>query len=164
MDFIDKYFQAERSESLLFIVVGILSVLAALVFWLDIQKPFYNGMGWPLLLVALIQLTVGLTVLMRSSQDAERVNKMVEREPYRIDREEIPRMEQVMKNFVWYRWIEILLSLAGLALILFFEEPGYWKGVGAGLFLQAGLMLVLDFFAERRGQAYLDALRDFIEG
>lgn len=164
MDFIGKYFQAERSESLLFIVIGILSILAALVFWLDIRKPFYNGMAWPLLLVALIQLIVGLTVFLRSPQDMERVNRMAKREPYRIDREEIPRMEQVMKNFMLYRWVEIALSLAGLALILSFREPGYWKGVGAGLFLQAGLMLLLDFFAERRGQAYLEALRDFIGG
>ena len=34
----------------------------------------------------------------------------------------------------------------------------FWRGVGLGLALQAGLMLLLDLFAEARGSTYLDWL------
>ncbi len=162
MDFINRYFAAERSESMLFMAVGVVSILISFFFWFGLKQAFHNGMAWPLFLVGLIQLTVGYIVFVRTPGDVERVNKVVSHEPGRLQQEEIPRMEQVMQNFVIYRWVEMGLAIIGLALFLYFGQGSYWKGVGAGLFLQASLMLFLDLFAERRGQEYLEALRDLI--
>ena len=153
--FIESYFDAERAEALLFCSVGAVAMVIALLCWR--QSPFLRGMAWPLLIVAAIQLTVGITVYRRSPHDIARVMQIVQAEPARIGTEEIPRMTTVMRNFLYYRYFEIALCLTGLALLA--VTRGQWQGVGAGLLLQASLMLGLDYFAEARGHTYLMALR-----
>lgn len=64
-------------------------------------------------------------------------------------------MQAVMKNFVIYRWTEVALLVLGALLWAFAPPASAWRGAGLGLAVQAGLMLALDFFAERRGDAYL---------
>jgi hypothetical protein len=70
-------------------------------------------------------------------------------------------MEKVMRNFVAIRYVEIGLALIGLLLIVFNRDVNFWKGFGAGLLAQAVLMLLADYFAERRGAEYLKQLLDF---
>jgi hypothetical protein len=38
-----------------------------------------------------------------------------------------------------------------------------WRGIGLGLFIQASIVLSLDFFAERRGHIYFVYLQELIE-
>jgi hypothetical protein len=60
---------------------------------------------------------------------------------------------------VWYRNIEIALILAGSALVFFTEGSAYLHGLGKALTIQSSLMLLLDYFAERRGAAYVQFLQ-----
>ncbi len=158
MEQISKYFNAEKYESLLFVLVGIFAILFAAYFLVKVKIPFYTGMAYPLIAVAIIQIVVGTSVYFRSPKDILRVNNIVEREKSKINAEEIPRMEVIMKNFVIYRWIEIILLLAGIIMFFYFEPNVLWKGVGLGLAIQASFMLLLDFFAESRGKTYLEFL------
>ena len=66
-------------------------------------------------------------------------------------------MEVVMENIHLYKYIEIALILIGFSLY-FYVEASVWRGVGLGLIIQSGFLLLLDFFAMSRGQAYLDEL------
>jgi hypothetical protein len=159
MEQISKYFNAEKSESLLFVVVGIVALLLSAYFLVKMKLPFYNGMAYPFIMIALIQLTVGSSVYFRSPKDIARVNQMVQTETAKIQTEEIPRMEIVMKKFVLYRWIEIALVVMGIALFLYFQPMTLWKGIGLGLAIQSSFMLLLDYFAESRGKVYLDYLQ-----
>ncbi len=67
-------------------------------------------------------------------------------------------MVVVMKNFVIYRYAEIVLMILGLFLFFYFQDKTIWKGIGIGFFIQASLMLSLDYFAEKRGTEYLQEL------
>ena len=162
---IEKYFMAEKQESLVFIIIGLLAVLAAIYFLFFHHSAFGKGISIPLLLIAAIQITVGVTVHKRSDQ--QRIDNVYcyDLDPSKLRNEEVPRMVTVMKNFAVLRWVEIALALAGLALVLIFRRDVnnlFWFGIGVGLGIQAILMLVADFFAERRGQVYLDGLRSFL--
>ncbi len=158
MNAIQEYFTTEKQESLLFIMVGTIAIGIGIYFLLKIKQPYFNGMAYSFMAIALIQLTVGISVYGRSPKDIERVTEIVQTDSTRIQTEEMPRMKTVMKNFVIYRWVEIALLLLGV--ILFFMAPAQtlWKGVGLGLAIQAGLMLLLDYFAEKRGAEYLKYL------
>jgi hypothetical protein len=158
MNPVEKYFGAEKAESFLFVLVGLVAITLAVYFFAKLKQPFYNGIAYPLIAIALIQITVGGSVYLRSSKDIARVNQMIQIDKTRIQTEEIPRMKIVMNNFVLYRWIEIVLVLIGLALLFYFKSATMWKGVGLGLVIQSALMLLLDFFAESRGREYLDYL------
>lgn len=158
MDGISAYFAAERAESLLFIAVGAAALAAAAYVLITRRAAFYRGMAVPLVLVGLIQLVVGSTVFVRSPQDDARVHAALQADRAHIRTVELPRMKVVQRNFVVYRWVEIGLLLAGAALFAFAARGTAARGAGAGLALQAGLMLALDFFAERRADAYIALL------
>lgn len=160
MEQILKYFNAEKGESLLFAAVGLVAIILASYFLIKIKQPFYNGMAIPLILIALIQLTVGASVYLRSPKDILKVENMLSNDKEKIRTEEIPRMETVMKNFLIYRYVELVLMIAGLILMFIFKENEFVKGIGIALFIQAGLMLALDFFAKKRGHEYLSFLID----
>lgn len=154
-----NYFNAEKFESLFFILIGIIAIITGIYFWVSIKEPFYKGIAIPLFLIALIQLTVGIAVYLRSPKDIIKVEHFLRSEPSKIQSDEIPRMEVVMKNFVVYRYVEIALIIIGLMLFFTLPDSYFWKGLGFGLSIQAGIMLLLDFFAENRGQSYLEFLK-----
>lgn len=162
MNPIEKYFNAEKYESVLFVLVGIMAITIATYFFVKVKQHFYSGMAYPLIAIALIQVIVGSSVYFRSPKDIVRVNEIVQTNKAKIQTEEIPRMIVVMKNFDIYRWVEIVLLVMGLFLFFYFQSMTIWKGIGLGLFIQAGFMLLLDFFAESRGKIYLEYLKTLV--
>ena len=163
---IEKYFTAEKSESLLFIFIGIAAIIAAIVFLFFLKTNFYKGMALPLLLIALIQITVGYTVYKRSDNDRQRNVYAYDLNPSELKIKEIPRMEKVNKNFVLYRWIEIALAVAGLTLIILYRsntDRSFLYGLGLGLLIQALIMLGADYFAEARAKEYTKGLKEFTQ-
>jgi hypothetical protein len=44
-----------------------------------------------------------------------------------------------------------------------FRQNLLLNGIGLGLFIQSSVVLLLDFFAERRGEVYLAYLKTIIE-
>jgi hypothetical protein len=159
MEQITKYFNAEKAESIIFILIGLVAILLSTYFFIRIKQPFYNGMSFSLIAIALIQLTVGSSVYLGSPKDIVRVSQILQTDKSKIQAEEIPRMEVVMKNFAMYKWIEIVLLIVGLIIFFYFQSATIWKGIGLGLFIQTGFMLLLDFFAESRGKTYLEYLQ-----
>jgi drug/metabolite transporter (DMT)-like permease len=166
---IEKYFNAEKSESLLFLIAGIIAVLLSVIFFFFMKNniSFFKGAAAPLLLIGLIQGIVGYTVYKRSDEDRKRNVYAYDMSPAQLKDPEIPRMETVMKNFVIYRWVEIIFIIAGLILIFMFRanpDKSFWYGLGLTLAIQAAIMLSLDFFAEKRGHIYLKGIREFTAG
>ena len=63
---IEKYFLAEKQESLLFIVIGIIGIILAVVFFFGLKTNFYKGAAVPLLTIGLLMGVAGYTVYARS--------------------------------------------------------------------------------------------------
>ena len=162
--FIYKYFIAEKQESLLFLIVGAVAIILSIIFWFFIKTnpAFFKGLAIPLLAIGLIQTVVGYTVYNRSDKQKMDVAYNIGIEPAGyIKQTEIPRMEKVMKNFVIYRWIEIVFIITGLVLIFLFRsnpDKSFWYGFGLALVIQAVIMLGADYFAEQRGKVYIEQL------
>ncbi|EIU5457910.1 TPA: hypothetical protein ACPHWC_001851 [Pseudomonas aeruginosa] len=154
---IETYFGAERSGGLLFVIAGTLAIGSSIWGWQ--HGPFWRGAAWPLAAVALIQIGVGITYLLRSPADLQRVQHIVTREQARIAGEEVPRMQAVLKSYATSLRIEVAILAVGLALLMLATRGGSWQGTGFGLAVQAGLVLLLDGLAERRAQTYLEWLR-----
>ncbi len=153
------YFKAEKSEALLFLLVGLVASGLSLWFFFVNKQRFYVGMAIPLALVGLIQIVVGSSVFFRTDAQIATLEKQHNVSPSDMAKIELPRMEVVMKNFTIYKWIEIAFVLGGLICLLVFHQREFLLGLGIGLLLQGTLMLTLDIFAERRGQTYIEALQ-----
>ncbi|MGO4818520.1 hypothetical protein [Flavobacterium sp. W22_SRS_FP1] len=163
MNPIVKYFNAEKAESLLFIGFGVFAILLSVYFFFFIKEIFWKGLAIPLVFFSIIQIVIGATIYTRSPKDNLRVETILKYEPGKIQSEEIPRIEKVMKNFVYYRYFEITMIFLGIILMYALSNYGFWKGFGLGLFIQCAVLLSLDFFAERRGYIYIQYLKDLVE-
>ncbi|MEP7163465.1 MAG: hypothetical protein ABI741_02165 [Ferruginibacter sp.] len=163
---IEKYFIAERSESLLFVFIGIAAIVLAVVFFFFLKTNLYKGMALPLVLIAVLQITVGYTVYKRSDGDRKRNIYAYDLNPSELKGKEIPRMEKVIKDFVLYRWIELILLIVGLLMVFLYRsniERDFLYGLGVGLAIQAFIMLGADYFAEARAKEYTKGLKEFTQ-
>lgn len=163
---IEKYFIAEKQESLLFIIIGVAAIILAAVFFFGLRTSFYKGAALPLLVVGLLLGIVGYTVYTRCDKDRIRVVYDYGMGPANIRDKEVPRMEKVMKNFAIYRYTEIVLALIGIGLFFYFnknETQVFWKGFGLALCIMALIALTADYFAEQRGDNYLKGLKSFLD-
>jgi hypothetical protein len=161
---IEKYFLAEKQESLLFIIVGVAAVFAAIAFYFLLRSSFFKGAALPLLFIGIIELVVGYTVFKRSDDDRIRNVYAYDMNPSELRDKEIPRMQTVNRNFVIYRWVELAFLVTGIVLSMVFgQNPGrtFWYGFGIALSLQAGVLLVADYFAEKRALVYTKGLQSY---
>ncbi len=114
MEPISNYFNGEKNESLLFVITGIIGIALASYFFIKIKQPFYSGLSYSLVAIAIIQLAVGINIYLRSPKDIARVSQQVQVGNTKIQIEEIPRMQKVMKSFIFIKWIEIVLIVTGI--------------------------------------------------
>lgn len=158
MDLIKTYFTAEKNESLIFILFGVLTIgfsVYALVKWGD---SFYQGFAIPAILIGIIQIVVGSTVYFRTDQQIIQVETLYQQDQAAFKNAEVPRMNTVMKNFSIYKMVEVAFVVIGLLLIFLAPSKEFWLGIGVGMLLQGAFMLTADIFAERRGTEYIQAI------
>jgi len=163
LSFVHKYFLGEKQESLLFLVIGSLAVAVSILFFFFMKSaPFYKGAAIPLFSIGLILGVVGYTVYARSDKQRLSVAYEMGLSPgMYINSQELPRMKKVMKNFVIYRYAEILLSIVGLFLFFYNRNntsKQFLTGLGLTLAIMAFTALAADYFAERRGSVYTSEL------
>jgi hypothetical protein len=159
---IEKYFNAEKAESLLFLGIGITAIIAAILFFFLLKTELFKGAAVPIVLIGLLLGIVGFTVYKRSDADRIRNVYAYDMNPGELKDKEIPRMEKVMRSFIILRYTEIALALAGLGLVFIFRTntgQQFWFGFGLGLFIMATLALYADSLAEKRGHIYLEGLK-----
>lgn len=163
---IEKYFIAEKQESLLFLGIGIAAIVVALLGVFVWKTQFWKGASIPLILIAILQIIVGFTVYNRSDADRTRVVYALDMNPTELKEKELPRMETVNKNFVIYRYVEIALLLVGLVLMALYKntiDKQFIYGIAVALAIQAALMLGADYFAEKRALLYTAQLKERVK-
>jgi ABC-type xylose transport system permease subunit len=163
---IEKYFTAEKSAGLLLLIIGMVSLLLAATCFFVMKTNFYKGVATPLLILGLFMGVVGFSVYNRSDADRTRNVYAYDMNPAQLKDTEIPRMEKVMRNFVWMMYIEMTLLVAGIGLFLYFRlQPAtdFWKGLGMSLALLAMLALAADYVAKQRASIYLNGLKAWSE-
>jgi len=162
---IEKYFNAEKAESWVFMAIGVTGIIVAIIFLFILKTNFYKGAAIPLVLVGVLLGIVGYTIYKRSDGDRMKNVYAYDMNPSELKNKELPRMKKVMKNFVMYRYIEIFLFLVGAALYIYFIRDftkDFWRGFGLALAVMALLALTADFFAEKRGKIYTKGIESYI--
>ena len=158
METISTYFNAERAESVVFIVAALLALAASVWCLIVLKQSFYFGMAISLATIAALQLIVGVTIYQRSPQDTARVQQMIQLEPDRLQTQEVPRMRVVMRNFKIYLGVELTLLILSLFALTLITPGSLAQGLALGMALQAAFTAVLDLIATLRGGAYLSWL------
>lgn len=163
---IEKYFIAEKQESLLFMIIGAISIIIALLGLFVWKTQSWKGAFIPLIAIALMQIVVGYSVYARSDKQRSDMVYAFDMNPDKLKNEELPRMQTVNKNFIIYRWTEIVLIVAGALFVFLYKEntgKQFWFGLGLALAIQATIMLAADYFAERRAVDYTKGIETLIK-
>ena len=152
-----SYFVAEKQESVIFIVVGLLAIGLSVWLWMNGHR--LKSMAYPLVVIALMQMVVGGLVYLRTDSQLSTLSAQMQVNPAAFKAEESTRMETVLNNFSIYKAVEMLLLIVGVGMIAFLQRYDMAAGIGVGLVLQAAFTLALDIFAEARGADYLSAVQ-----
>jgi hypothetical protein len=167
---IEDYFVAEKKGGKLFIVLGLMAIVAGLILFFVGKTSFYKGAATPPFVIGVIMLATGYTVYKRSDEDRKRNVYNYDMNPAELRNKELPRMQKVMKRFASYRWAEIFLAIFGMALFFRFyivcegdtcRFSFFRKGMGLTLTIMSLMALAADYFAEKRARVYLKGLESF---
>jgi len=158
MDFLASmhlYFRGEKSESLAILLVSLALLLTALVLVFWVRQPFTRGLGATLLGAALIGLSVGGTVYLRTDAQVAQLRSIYESDRGRLAEVEGPRMDRVVESFRVYRILYALSALAALGLVVLTGRP-LLHGIAVGLFVFTAMGYTIDHYAEKRALWYAD--------
>lgn len=151
---LDTYFAAEKTESLVFLAVGLLAcVVAALVLW-RVRDPLFRGFALPLALVGLIQVGVGANIHARTDGQLAALKAQYRAAPAEFKSREGARMKSVRAGFLVYKVVEVAFIVIGLVLAFARGLHRFWRGLGLGMLVQGALMLPADLIAEERAAVY----------
>lgn len=163
---IEKYFIAEKQESLVFIIIGITALIISLIGLFVYKTQFWKGAAIPFIAIALLQIIVGYSVYGSSDLDRVRVVYALDMKPDELKNVELPRMDIVNKKFTIYRYVEVLLLVVGLVISILYSSKinnQFVYGIGLALAIQAAIMLGADYFAEKRALVYTNLLKQAIK-
>jgi len=151
---IQSYFESEKRAGFWALSIGLTACSISSAVFISAQPPFYTGLGLAFMVIGVIQIVVGGTLARRSDYQMDDLEKLRAASPQEFIQLEAPRMEKILRNFKRFKWLEIAVLILGLALIVLNKEPLFSKGLGTGLVFQSVIMLLFDFFAEKRAQKY----------
>jgi drug/metabolite transporter (DMT)-like permease len=157
---------AEKQASLIFVFIGSAAIVLSVIFFFFTKSnpSFYKGAAIPLFAIGLLLGVVGYTVYDRSERQRRSVAYEMGLNPSAYtNNQELPRMKKIMKNFIIYRYTEIILALAGVGLFFFFrnkDDKQFLTGLGLTLAIMAITALAADYFAEKRGALYTKELEN----
>lgn len=162
MDSVLNYFNGEKIQCLIGLVISITFIIAS-AYFLSTQKALLNGMGYSILPLAILISIICIGVIVRVPKDIERVTTYCEEESGKLRTEELPRMEKVIKNFNILKKVEVGIFFVGWVLLFIFWGNHLIKGVALGLIIQGITLFLFDSMAESRGEIYINFLKSLLK-
>ncbi len=156
---IQEYFDGEKTQCTLGLILALLFIGLAIFFLVQVKTDYYRGMAYPFLAIPVLLFVICVTIILRAPEDMIRVTKYAIEQPTKIRTEEIPRMEKVIRNFKLIKIVEIAFILAGIGMFFLATKYPMIKGAGMGLTIQSTMLLIFDLVAEKRGSVYIEYLR-----
>jgi hypothetical protein len=145
--------------------VGAVAIVIAVSSGFYFKSKWAIGLAIPLIAIGIIQIAVGWSVYRQADKQRTNAFYAYDLDPAFLRDSEVPRMQKVMTNFKYYRYSEMIFVLVGLFLVIFMSKEGsfsIWNGLGWGLAVQGLVLLLLDYFAEKRGNIYLSDLMNWL--
>jgi hypothetical protein len=148
-----RYFDGEKQAATAAIALGILSL--AFAAWLYRGASPFRAMLWPLALVGLVQLGLGIGLHARTPGQVAALEAGMASERATTRTAEVDRMQKVMRSFELIKAVEVALVAAAVVMIMAMARRPAVVGVGMALLVEAAVMLAFDVFAERRAAQYV---------
>lgn len=156
---------AEKNLGLLFIILGAVAVVAAIIFFFVMKTSWHKGVAVPFIIIGILQLVIGFNVYKNSDVQRKENVYAYDMNPSRLKEKELPRMEKAIGTFKLVLAAEAILFLAGIIMFMYFKADAmklFWAGIGVALAIQAAVCLFADITAYSRALAYKKGLSEFV--
>lgn len=162
---IEKYYLAEKNIGLLFLIVGIVSLVACILFFFVMKTNWHKGAAVPFLLIGLFQLYQGYNVYKNADKYRKAAVYAYDMNPQALKEKELPKMEKAVKSMTTFMVIEAILLVAGIGLFIYFKKDStklFWAGLGMALFIEAALCLFVEITVRSKTSVYVKGLQNFV--
>ncbi len=162
---IEKYYLAEKNLGLLLLIVGIISLIACVIFFFVMKTNFHKGAAIPFLLIGLFQLYLGSQVYKTSDKQRIAAIYAYDMDPQQLKEKELPGMVNDLKSMNRAIIIEAVLMIAGIGLFLYFKKDAtklLWAGLGIALAIEVALCLFVEINIKTKTADYIKGLKEFV--
>ena len=155
-----EYFTAERQAGFLLVALGLAGFGFGAFLW--VIRSAFLATAWPLVVLGLFQVAIGLTVALRTPEQVASLEQGLRTSPAATVSAETQRMSTVNRNFRVIKVAEVAFIVLGLLLAVFLPHPSTWAAVGLGLLVESAVLLAFDAFAQQRALVYTQWLQGFV--
>jgi hypothetical protein len=158
------YVRGEWLASIPFAISGAATVTTGGLLIGSEPTPLNRGLGWPLLVVGVLQLGAGAVLGVRTPSHEAELSRLLDQHPQdfaRAERAHVGRIVNLNQPLLLAFEGAIVAAGAVMGGVGAAQHSFTVEGVGIGLAAQGLLMFVLDWAVLDRARAYLSALEQF---
>lgn len=162
---IEKYFIDEKQISLILIIISIAAIIIAVFCWFYWKTQLTKGAAIPLLIIALLQFVFSFSTYKSSDNKRVDVIYAFDMNPDKLQQEELPRMQQLLKQKSILQYTFTILFFAGALLVYYFfhkSEKQFWTGFAIAVTLYSLVLFSVNFFADKKSLHYTQQLKQKI--
>ncbi len=163
---IEKYFIAEKTESFTMIIIGVVAIILAVIFFFYLKTNWYKGFAIPFIIIGLLHLTAGYTMYKSCDERRKQNVYAYDMNPDQLKNSELPRMEKVRNNLKTFKALEVVLLLLGIGLFFYFRhniDNTFWAGLGVALAIEAAITFGFHFIGDKNATKYANGLQSLID-
>ncbi len=155
---VQTYFAGERGEMFVILTGSMFTLLVAILLLAGSKGWFSKGLGWTLVVGALLLSAAAVSLLLRDASLSRRILSEAESAAaHEVVEREVRRVEAIISNYSSYRWGASLLAVVALFCTVFVPHAGVF-GICAGVLVLVAAQLMIDNYSEARALEYLDRL------
>ena len=163
---IERYFTAEKQMGLVFIVLAVIALAAALFFVLSQKTPFYRGASLPVFLFAGFLLFSGYGFYSRSDDRRIRDVYAFDMDPGHLSGKEVPRLQSMHRDISRIHlagFVLLVLSAVAAYLLSKNSELSFWYGFACSLAVAALAACLITYFMASRLAGFTSRLQTFLQ-
>lgn len=162
---IEQYFLAEKSGAFVLMILGLVAMVLACIFFFGIKTNWYKGAAIALFIVGTWQAAIGFSTRQHADTQRKQVTYAYDMDPGFLRSKEMPRMQKVERRLKIAFYIEIVLLLAGVSLYFYWKQDAakaLWLGLFCLLAIEISISLAADRIAAARTKKYMEGLEKFL--
>ena len=161
---IEQYFSAFKNEQIFLIILGVVALIVALVFFVGFKTEWYKGFALPLAVFAVFNMGAGFSNYKKADILKVRNIYNYDLHPELLRTKELPRIQEMKQNFTVLIYVNTSIIFAAAFIFFHFKKKDgneYYMGVAASLFIVAVLSVIMYSVLKSRTKEYERGIIDY---
>jgi hypothetical protein len=161
---IENYFLNFKHVHLFLLMLAVVSIIVAVVFYFGLKKHFFKGFAIPLFSAAMLLFTIAFS----NFRNADRLRKICvydyDLHPENLKIRELLRVDSFLLNANIIFYTCVVLGIAAIAMFVYFRKKlnaQYIKGAAAALFLLATITGITFLIMKKEALMYKEGIALF---